>query len=49
LLPNNDSVIAVQSLVYLEHGRIANALRVADHALELNPGNAEAMVRRAGH
>jgi TolB-like protein len=47
LLPHNDSVIAVQSLVYLEQGRVAEALREADRALELNPGNADAMVRRA--
>jgi adenylate cyclase len=47
LLPNNDSVIAVQSLVHLEQGRIAEALREADRALEINAGNAEAMVRRA--
>jgi DNA-binding winged helix-turn-helix (wHTH) protein/TolB-like protein/Flp pilus assembly protein TadD len=47
LLPNNDSVIAVQSLVYLEQGRVSEALREADRALELNPGNADAMVRRA--
>lgn len=43
VLPNSDGVVTMQARVRYEQLRLAEALRLGDRALELNPGNAVAM------